>query len=58
MVEYVRKCMYHKTLAPIGRIFESPEEENEMGDGWVDTPAKFENESKPDQTSKLKETKK
>lgn len=32
---------YHKTLAPEGRQINSPAQEAELGDGWVDTPAAF-----------------
>lgn len=35
---------YHKTLCPEGKILRSAEDEEKLGPGWVDTPAKFDQE--------------
>ncbi len=36
------KCLYHPTLAPEGKIFQSAEETKGLTrKGWVDSPAKF-----------------
>ncbi len=37
--------MYHNTKAKNGQIF-SKEDVEKLGDGWVDTPAKFKPEKK------------
>lgn len=38
---YHHQWLYHETLAPAGRIVKSEQEEAALGEGWVDTPAKF-----------------
>ena len=40
-MEYFPSCRYHKTLARQGRMFNTQEELDQAGPGWVDTPAAF-----------------
>lgn len=45
---FSRCCLYHKTEAPEGRVFDSQEAvdaQEKRNPGWVDTPAKFASES-------------
>lgn len=40
------KYLYHHKHAPDGRLFNFPEETQQLGVDWVDTPAKFPEPSK------------
>jgi hypothetical protein len=35
------KYLYHHKHAPDGRVFNTPEETQALGPGWVDSPTKF-----------------
>lgn len=41
MATYPRAWWYHPTLAPAGRLFETPEAQDALGPAWVSSPAQF-----------------
>src|SRR6266568_3203211 len=45
--EHFPTTRYHPTLAPKGQKIHTPMELAELGEGWVDTPAKLPNVERP-----------
>ena len=53
-IEYP-KWVYHQEKAPKGIIVKNEKEKLELGEGWVDTPAKFNKENEDGKIKKENE---